>query len=175
MRPWVTLAMALHSIGANKLRTGLTLLGIVIGVAAVISLMAIGRGSQHAITSTIEGLGTNLVTVQPGSEATAATFAFGKTEDSPPELTIEDANALVDPVFAPSVLAVAPEISTFPTVQAGSENSKAQVMGVTPEYQTVRNTPVETGWFISPGDVISATDVVVLGSALAAPRMPPPP
>jgi putative ABC transport system permease protein len=168
MKPWIILATATHSIGANKLRTGLTLLGIVIGVAAVISLMAIGRGSQSAITSTIEGLGTNLVTVQPGSAATSVTFAFGGEGDDAPELTVEDANALLDPVFAPSVLAVAPEISTFATIQAGAEDTKAQVVGVTPEYVTVRNTPVETGWFVSPGDVISATDVVVLGSALAA-------
>jgi putative ABC transport system permease protein len=168
MKPWIILATATYSIGANKLRTGLTLLGIVIGVAAVISLMAIGRGSQSAITATIEGLGTNLVTVQPGSAATSVTFAFGGESDDGPELTVEDANALLDPVFAPSVLAVAPEISTFATIQAGAENTQAQVVGVTPEYVTVRNTPVETGWFVSPGDVISATDVVVLGSALAA-------
>lgn len=153
MNPLTILSTALHSIGANKLRTALTLLGIVIGVAAVISLMAIGRGSQSAITSTIEGLGTNLVNVQPdGSDAT---------------LTMDDTDALLDPVFTPSVEAVAPEISLSATLVAGSENTFAQVVGVTPEYGLVRNTPVESGWFISPGDVASATDVVVLGSSLA--------
>ena len=167
MSPLTTLKTALLSIGTNKLRTGLTLLGVVIGVAAVISLMAIGRGSQNAITATIEGLGTNLVTVQPGSAASTLTFGFGGQSTDRPEMTIADADALLDPVFAPSIRAVAPEITLSITIQAGPEDTRAQVVGVTPEYRDVRNTPVATGWFVSPGDVVSATDVVVLGSALS--------
>ena len=87
----VTLRMALSSLGANKLRAGLTLLGIVIGVSAVISLMAIGRGVQQSITSRIESLGTNLLFVRPG-ESSQGGVSSGL--GSAATLTLEDAHAL---------------------------------------------------------------------------------
>ena len=102
-----TLLTALSSLGANKLRAGLTLLGIVIGVTAVITLMAIGRGAQKAITSRIESLGTNLLFVRPGATSEGAVF---EGLGSASTLTLGDAYALVDLVFAPSVAAVAPEL-----------------------------------------------------------------
>ena len=88
-----TINTAISSLGANKLRAGLALLGIVIGVTAVITLMSIGRGTTEQITGIIQGLGTNLLFVQPEGEG---------------QLTLGDADALVDPVYAPTVLASAP-------------------------------------------------------------------
>lgn len=147
------LRSAFSSVGGNKLRSGLTLLGVVIGVAAVISLMSIGRGSQAAITERIQSLGTNLLFVSPtGADAT---------------LSLDDAYALVDPVFAPSVGAVAPELNTSGPVVFGKESTTTQIVGVTPEYERVREADVETGTFISVVHVQNASDVVVLGSTVS--------
>ena len=164
MKPLTILRTALSSLGANKLRAGLTLLGIVIGVAAVISLMSIGRGSQEAITSRIESLGTNLLFVRPGASSQGGVFGGLGSAST---LTLDDAYGLLDPVFAPSVAAVAPELRTSGQVVAGRENTFTQVIGVTPEYQFVRNFPVASGQFISPGQVQNRSQVIVLGSRVA--------
>ena len=152
-----TLQTALSSMGANKLRASLTLLGIVIGVAAVISLMSIGRGAQESITSRIESLGTNLLFVRPNQGA-------GVDQGS---LTLEDAYALLDPLFAPDVAAVAPEVGTSGQIKAGRETTFVQIVGVTPEYQFVRNFPVGSGQFISQVHVANRSEVAVLGSQVS--------
>lgn len=144
---------ALSSLGANKLRTGLALLGVVIGVAAVISTMSVGRGAQQAVTANIEALGTNLLFIRPDSGAAT--------------LTLEDASALLDPTLASSVAGVAPETSTSAQLVAGNENTFTQVRGVTPEYELVRNFPVASGQFISQFLVENRSEVVVLGSQVA--------
>ena len=159
-----TLRTALSSLGANKLRAGLTLLGIVIGVTAVISLMAIGRGAQKAITSRIESLGTNLLFVRPGAVSEGGVFGG---QGSASTLTMDDAYALLDPVFAPSVEAVAPELSSSAQMVAGRNNTRSQVTGVTPEYQMVRNFPVGSGQFVSATHVRNRSEVAVLGSRVA--------
>ena len=164
MSPMTTLSTALSSIWANKLRASLTLLGIVIGVAAVIALMAIGRGTQRAITSNIESLGTNLLFVRPGATSQGGVFSgLG----SATTLTLDDAYALLDPVFVPSVAAVAPELRSSAQLVAGRENTFTQVVGVTPEYESVRNFPVASGQFISPLHVQNRSDVIVLGATVA--------
>ena len=157
MSPLTVLRTAVSSLGANKLRTGLALLGIVIGVAAVISTMSVGRGAQQTITSNIESLGTNLLFVRPETSggATAST------------LTLDDTYALLDPLIAPTVAAVAPELSANGQIVAGRENTFAQILGITPEYQTVRDYSVSTGQFISAAQVANRSDVVVLGSQVA--------
>ena len=157
------LRTAWFSIGSNKLRTGLTLLGMIIGVAAVISLMAIGRGSQNFITSRIEALGTDLLFVRPVS--TGGTFfgGGGTSED----LTVEDAIALLDPVFAPSVAAVAPETQTNGQIVAAENDSFATILGVTADYFPVRNFTIATGMGITPAHVLNGSRVVVLGSQIA--------
>ena len=164
MSPLTTLRTALSSIGTNKLRAGLTLLGIVIGVAAVISLMSIGRGAQQAITDRLQALGTNLLFVQPGAASQGNVF-FGQGSAS--TLTLEDANALLDPVFAPSVAAVAPELRSNGQVVAGRENTSTQVIGVTPSYPSVRNVTVGSGAFIARGHVNNRSEVAVLGSSVS--------
>ena len=167
MSPLLIFRVSLASLGANKLRSGLTLLGIVIGVAAVISLMAIGQGVQQSITSNIESLGSNLLFVQPG-EATSGGpgGGLGGGAGSAATLTLQDAYALDDPVFAPSVKAVAPEIRASGQVSAGRNNTFAQIYGVTPEYSEVRNFPVEEGDFIREGHLANNSQVAVLGQTI---------
>lgn len=155
---------ALSSVGSNKLRAGLTVLGIVIGVGAVITLMSLGRGTQASITSRIESLGTNLLFVRPGSITQAG---VGGGQGSAGTLTLDDAYALVDPLFAPLVAAVAPELGTRRQVQARRENTNTQVKGVTPEYTFVRNFSVSSGRFISPNHIEDNSQVAVLGSEVA--------
>ncbi|MSQ40057.1 MAG: FtsX-like permease family protein [Dehalococcoidia bacterium] len=164
MSPLTTLRTALSSLGASKLRSGLTLLGIVIGVAAVISLMAIGRGAQQAITANIEALGTNLLFVRPGSTSQGGVFGG---QGSASTLTLDDAYALLDTVYAPSVAAVAPELRATGQVVAGGKNTRTQVVGVTPEYQFVRNVPVASGQFVTWGQVDNISEVAVLGSGVS--------
>ena len=164
MNPLVTFQMALASMSANKLRSGLTLLGIVIGVAAVISLMAIGQGVQQSITSRIESLGSNLLFIRADASNQGGLGGFTGSAGT---LTLDDAYALVDPLFAPSVTAVAPEIRTSGQVQAGRNNTFTQVLGVTPSYSAVRNFPVETGRFITPGNLENNSQVAVLGPAIS--------
>jgi len=132
------------------------LLGVVIGVASVISLMAIGRGSQEAITSRIEGLGTNLLFVNPVSSGMDSSG-----------LTLEDASALIDPLFAPSVEAVASALNSSGQIVWGRENTFTQVVGVTPEYEWVRDLSVASGEFVSEQHVEYNAEVVVLGSDVA--------
>ena len=149
---------------SNKLRSGLTLLGIIIGVTAVIALMTIGRGVQQGITARIESQGANLLFVQPGS-TTSGGLSGGQGSAS--SLTLEDALALVDPVFAPSVEAAASQITTNAQVVAGRANTNTQVIGVTPEYSAVRNAVIETGRFISPADIQGNAQVVVLSASVS--------
>lgn len=157
MNPLTVLATALSSLGSNKLRTALALLGIVIGVAAVISTMSIGRGAQESITSRIQSLGTNLLFVRP----------VGTGQNTASTLTLEDASALMDSVFSPSVAAVAPELRSTAQLVVGRENTFSQVIGVTPEYQFVRDYQVSSGQFISAMHVQNVSEVAVLGSQTA--------
>ncbi len=164
MSPFTVLLTALSSLGGNKLRTGLALLGIVIGVAAVISTMAVGRGAQEAVTSRIQALGTNLLFVRPG-DADLGGFFGG--QGSATTLTLDDAYALLDPVFTPSVENVAPELTSNGQVVAGRENTFAQVLGTTSEYLSVRNNSLASGQFISPAHVQNNSEVAVLGSGIS--------
>ena len=164
MSPLTILSTTLSSLAGNKLRTGLALLGIVIGVAAVISTMSVGRGAQEAITSRIESLGSNLLFVRPGSTSQRG---FSAGLGSAATLTLEDAYALLDPAVAPDVAAVAPELSTGGQVVAGRNNTATQILGVTHEYQSVRNYSVESGQFISATHVQAISEVAVLGSQVA--------
>ena len=164
MSPQVVLLTALSSLAANKLRAGLTVLGIVIGVAAVISLLSIGRGAQDAITERIQSLGTNLLFVRPGGTFQGGVFGG---QGSAATLTLEDAYALWDPVLAPSVLAVAPQLGTSGQIVAGRENTFTQIAGVTPEYQFVREFTMASGQFITQTHLDRSSQVTVLGSSVA--------
>jgi len=156
-----TLRTALTALTTNKMRSALTVLGIIIGVTAVISLMSIGQGSQAAITSQIESLGTNLLYVRAGASSQGIVRG---AQGSANTLTMADAEAIAE---LSSVAAVAPQVGTFAQVVAGSENTNTQILGVTPEYSSVRNYQVADGEFISDAQVEAKSLVVVLGSNVA--------
>ncbi len=164
MSPLESLRVALSALADNKLRSVLTLLGVVIGVGAVIAVMSIGRGSSAAITEQIEGIGSNLIFVR-----SAASFQGGVrgAQGSAATLTLDDARALADPALTPDVLAVAPEITTFSQARAGRENLNTRIIGVTPEYEEVRNFRVTEGRFITDQDVSARRLVAVLGSSVS--------
>ncbi|MDO8578105.1 MAG: ABC transporter permease [Dehalococcoidales bacterium] len=156
-----TFQIALSGLVSNKMRSTLTVLGVVIGVAAVIALLSIGRGTQAAITSRINSLGTNLLFVTPGATSQGGVRT---TAGSASTLTMEDAQALLQ---APDVAAVAPQVQAAAQVVAGRQNTRTQVLGVTPEYEFVRNYPIDQGSFITAAQVTSHAKVVVLGSTVA--------
>jgi putative ABC transport system permease protein len=164
LSPITIITTALSSLGSNKVRSGLTLLGIVIGVAAVISTMSIGKGAQQSVSEGIQSLGTNLLFVRPGASSQGGIFSGLGSAST---LTLSDATAIMDPSRVPSVVAVAPEIGTQGQVVAGGNNLVTPIIGVTPEYSQVRNFPVRLGGFISPGHVQSRATVSVLGSRVA--------
>ncbi len=149
---------AFESLSANKLRAGLTILGIVIGVGAVIAMVSIGRGAQATITESINGIGTNLV------------FVFrGGSEDvrNPKPITLEDAAAIADPFQAPSVMAVAPVIQDTGKVTFGRESTTTSITGVTPDYASVRKYNLTEGEFINQEQMLGQASVVLLGSEVA--------
>jgi putative ABC transport system permease protein len=150
---------ALESLGANKTRSSLTILGIVIGVAAVIAMLAVGAGAQNAITGSISGIGSNLLFVFSGN--------FQEEVRNPKPLTLGDADAIADEFQAPSVAAVAPVIQGDREVSFGGEKKRTTINGVTPEYQTVRNYGLIEGSFITDDHMISRASVVLLGPEVA--------
>ncbi len=156
-----TLRLALTGIFANKLRSGLTILGMTIGVASVIVLIAVGNGSSKAVQSSIQALGSNVLLVEAG-------FSFGGTAVSavtaPVSLTVADANALADKVQAPDVAAAAPAVDASPTLVYGSTTySPSQFVGTTPAYATAHDYTLQAGTFFSSQEVKQHDRVVVLG------------
>jgi len=144
-------------ISTHKLRSFLTMLGIVIGVASVITLMSIGKGATATILESIESIGSDLITISPGS------FTFkGFTGGSSQTLTYEDAEAIAEQVDY--VENVAPYFSTYTQVIYGNANTNAQVYGVTPEYVDVMNLELEQGVFFSQYDYDHGAKVAVIGS-----------
>lgn len=146
---------ALESISGNKLRSGLTVLGIVIGVAAVIAMLAVGRGAEASITGSISGIGTNLL------------FVFrGNPDDSvrnPRPLTLADADAISDPFAAPSVAAVAPLLQANREISYGGERTTVEIDGITPDYFSVRNYELTEGEFITEEHLLGRSSVALIG------------
>ncbi len=153
MNSWRFLRDAIESLNANKMRTALTMLGIVIGVAAVISMLAIGQGASSSITSQIESMGTNLLYVTKNNDATNSQA-----------LTLSDAEAIVESGGAPSVAAVAPSVQTNVTASFSGSSVNTTIIGVTPDYSSVRNETVVTGRFITDEDVETYATVAVVGN-----------
>ncbi|GAB4558242.1 MAG: ABC transporter permease [Anaerolineae bacterium] len=163
-KAWTIMSVAGRSLSANKLRSALTMLGIIIGVAAVIVMLSIGRGAQNAITAQLQGLGTNLLFVLPGSASVGGIRAETGTVGT---LTLEDAYALADPLNVPAVLAVAPTWTGTGQVVYQGENMRTRILGVTPEFSQVRNTRVVAGEFIQQAHVAGRSNVALLGSVVA--------
>lgn len=150
---------ALQSLAANKTRSLLTILGIVIGVASVIALLSIGEGAGNTITGEIESIGTNVIYILNGNDDEDVT--------NPQDLTLRDANALANSARASDVAYVAPVISRGSEIAFSGEGSEASISGVTPDYQFVQNLTLAEGSFITEGQVEGRSAVVVLGPEIA--------
>lgn len=154
-----TFKVALQSIRDHKLRAGLTMLGIVIGVGAVIAVVALGSGAQRAIEERIAAMGANVLSIYPGQS-----FFGGRSSDIRVSLTVDDADALRRD--ATLLKAVVPELTRNYTVQYLNQNLNVRIIGTTPEYLPVRNYRLQHGRMFTPGDDQARQRYAVLGSAV---------
>jgi len=150
----------LGTLTLNKTRTGLAILGIVIGIGSVIALVSLGQATQKSIQEQIQSLGANLLTIQPGAvnEGGVRGAAGGRTS-----LTLEDAKAIALSPEITDIQNVSPEFSRRAQVTTGGSNTNTQIVGATSEYAPVHEIAVSSGTFISQRDVDSMTKVAVLG------------
>lgn len=163
MRIGDTFSEAVRAISTNKARSGLTVLGIVIGIASVIALLAIGQGSTNSITASIESTGANLLTVRPGFTRAAGPVSFGR--GSARTLTVDDASAIATSVS--QIAAIASELDGRYQVVAPSANTNTQVIGTVSSYAEVHKLTMAEGAFISDVENENASRVAVLGATAA--------
>ncbi|MFM8975053.1 MAG: ABC transporter permease [Vulcanococcus sp.] len=154
-----TVGMALNTLRANRLRSLLTMLGIVIGNASVITLVGVGKGAQNLAEGQLSTLGANVLFVVPGNNDSRR-----QGIDFPKTLVLEDAEAIAEQV--PSVRRVVPQITLSAVLQAGAKSNSATVSGITPEFLSVRRFEVAQGRFIDQRDLEAARNVVVIGPDL---------
>jgi putative ABC transport system permease protein len=157
---WMTIKVALKSLLANKLRSVLAMLGIIIGVGAVISMLAIGAGAQKSVMDRIGAMGTNLLVVRPGQRGTG-----GVMSGTQQNLTIEDAQALLTEV--PGVRSVAPVVGGSAQVKYLNKNSRTSIVGTTVTYMPIRSFEVEKGNSFTEIDVDRMGRVAIIGPATA--------
>jgi putative ABC transport system permease protein len=160
--PAATLVIALRALARNKLRSFLTSLGIIIGVAAVIAMVAIGEGAKARVEQSLAAMGTNLLVIRSGaSQGGGVRGGFG----SQPTLTWDDMKAIQSEL--PTVQYAAPLLRTQAEVVADGGNWTTTIYGTTPDYFQIRNWAVETGTGITASDVSGSSKVVLLGSSVA--------
>ena len=145
---------------ANKVRTGLTVLGIVIGIGSVISMVAIGTGAQESVQKSIQSIGSNLLMVRPGSQRGPGQ-PVSQGQGSAVTLTLEDSNAIKDSVS--SIQSIAPVVSGNYQVVANGQNTRTSISGTTPDYVSVRNLGIEAGQFFTNEQNARLAKVAVLG------------
>ena len=160
-----TVGMALSTLRSNRLRSLLTMLGIVIGNASVITLVGVGRGAQNLAEGQLSNLGANVLFVVPGNNDTRR-----QGIDFPKNLVLEDALAIGEQV--PSVKRVAPQITLSEVVQAGGLSSSTSISGVTPEFLPVRQFEIAQGRFFTASDLNGARNVAVVGPDLGTKMFP---
>ena len=160
-----TVGMALNTLKANRLRSLLTMLGIVIGNASVITLVGVGKGAQNLAEGQLNTLGANVLFVVPGNNDSRR-----QGIDFPKTLVLEDAEAIAEQV--PSVKRVVPQITLSSVLQAGSKSSTATISGITPDFITVRRFDVAQGRFIDQRDLEAARNVAVIGPDLRTKLLP---
>ena len=160
-----TVGMALSTLRSNRLRSLLTMLGIVIGNASVITLVGVGRGAQNLAEGQLSNLGANVLFVVPGNNDTRR-----QGIDFPKNLVLEDALAIGEQV--PSVKRVAPQITLSEVVQAGGLSSSTSISGVTPEFLPVRQFEIAQGRFFTASDLNGARNVTVVGPDLGTKMFP---
>ncbi len=160
-----TVGMAVSTLKSNRLRSLLTMLGIVIGNSSVITLVGVGRGAQNLAENQLSNLGANVLFVVPGNNDTRRRgVAFPKT------LVIEDAKAIEEQV--PSIKKVAPQITSSEVVQAGARTTTSSISGITPQFLGVRSYEIAKGRFIMAADERAARNVVVIGPDLSKKLFP---
>jgi putative ABC transport system permease protein len=166
LKKWLSqLSTVWLGMSTHKLRSILTVLGVVIGVASVITLMSIGRGTEAEILSNIQSLGSNLVTIRPGA------FTFGGVRGGMSQtLTINDSEAIAQQIS--NISAVAPTYSSSLQLVVGGKNTNSQVTGSTPEYFMINNLEVAKGTLFSYDEYQNSTKVAVLGSTVAETLFP---
>jgi len=161
---WETLRSGLQSIASHRLRSSLTVLGILIGIAAVILTVGFGEGATSSVNSAINALGTNLLIVTPGSTTTGLVRGgFGSSST----LTYQNAVDLANKVDCPDISAVAPQVSSETTLVAGNENWTTSVNGSTPAWLSVRGRSMAEGSFFTQQEMKQDDNVVVLGQTTA--------
>ena len=160
-----TVGMALNTLKANRLRSLLTMLGIVIGNASVITLVGVGKGAQNLAEGQLNTLGANVLFVVPGNNDSRR-----QGIDFPKTLVLEDAEAIAEQV--PSVKRVVPQITLSSVLQAGAKSVSTSVSGITPEFISVRRFDVAQGRFIDQRDLEAARNVVVIGPDLRDKLLP---
>ncbi|MEI6042425.1 MAG: ABC transporter permease [bacterium] len=148
------------AIFSNKVRSGLTMLGIVIGISSVIAMLAIGQGAQNSIQSSIQSIGSNLILITPGAQrGPGVQVSAGR--GSAKTLTLADVDAIKLQVT--NIKAVAPEVTGRYQVTAAGQNTNTTVTGATPDYQSVRNVSIAEGTFITDQNLQSGSKVAVIG------------
>ena len=164
-----SLRAAWDGLSANKMRSALTMLGVIIGVGAVIALLSLGEGAQAEITQQINSIGTNLVFVAPG---TFASQGPGQTSvGQAATLTYEDALAAADPRNVPDAKIVAPEYTSNAQIIFGDADINTAVTGTIPEYLEAFTLEVASGRFLEDADLASRAGIAVLGSDAAGERI----
>jgi putative ABC transport system permease protein len=148
------------SLAGNKIRSGLTILGIVIGIASVITMIAIGQGAKNSIESSIESIGSNLIMITPGAQRVAGVNQGGGSSQT---LTIEDADAIKAEIT--NVKAVAPSVTKRSQLTAKGNNTNTQITGTNADYLIARNVTIDFGTFFSEQQMKSSAKVIVLGPA----------
>ena len=155
------LSEAIGALTLNKMRTALATLGIIIGIGAVIALVSLGQSSQQAVSNQIQSLGSNLLTVMPGS--TTANTGVRSAAGGQTSLTLDDAHAIMTDPSVNTVKSVSPEVSRREQVTAGRNNTNTQVIGVVDVYDDVRSIQMQYGNFITKRDVDALAKVAVVG------------
>jgi putative ABC transport system permease protein len=159
--------MAMRSLTSNKLRSALTMLGVIIGVGSVITLMSVGQGAEASITSSIQGMGTNLIYVTSKTPGVQGMMAMASPTYS---FTMSDIKAIEERV--PGVIAAVPTIENYVEVATGSDSTLGVVEATTPDFETALNYPVQEGQTISDRNVAGRDLVVVLGDKVATTLFP---
>lgn len=149
------------ALSSNKVRSGLTVLGIVIGISSVIAMVSIGQGAQASIQASIQSIGSNLIIITPGAQRTIGSFGVSAGRGTAQTLTSDDVTAIISQVQ--NITAIDPEISGRDQVTAKGYNTNTSVVGVTSAYPTVRNLQIAQGSFISDENNQSLAKVAVLG------------
>ena len=166
--------VALRALGTNKMRSGLTMLGIIIGISAVITLVSAGQGVQAVVAEQMQGIGSNLVFVMPGElEENSTTMQSFLRSVNISTLTYGDALAMADRNRVPDIAGVAAEFGASGTAVFGNQNAQTSISGVTASYPDVRNFYPVAGRFISNEDMRSRTRVAVIGQRVLEELFPP--